>query len=108
VSWRVLLEDVEMAYHEIAAGRVPQLPAQPSSIAGFVDRLTKWADGSARASLDAWLAQLGTSPARLPRDREAVPDANRESSARTTSVWLSREETAALLQQVPGAYRAHI
>jgi non-ribosomal peptide synthase protein (TIGR01720 family) len=107
VSWRVLLDDLELAYHEIAAGRVPNLPLPPSSIAAFVDRLTKWADGSARALLDGWIEQLGAG-GELPRDHHAPPDANRESSARTTSVWLSPEETATLLQEVPAAYRAHI
>jgi amino acid adenylation domain-containing protein/non-ribosomal peptide synthase protein (TIGR01720 family) len=108
VSWRVLLEDLEAAYHEVAAGRVPQLPVQPCSIATFVDRLIRWADGEARTTLDTWLEQLGRGETGLPRDHEAPGDANRERSARTLSVWLSREETSLLLQQAPAAYRAHI
>ncbi|MEQ0563558.1 non-ribosomal peptide synthase/polyketide synthase [Amycolatopsis sp. NEAU-NG30] len=98
VSWRILLGDLDRAYR----GE----PLEPVGTS-----FTHWARtlaGHVRAGklddqLAYWTSRAGD-PA-LPVDRDGR---NTTASARTVSVSLGREETAALLQSVPGAYRTEV
>jgi amino acid adenylation domain-containing protein/non-ribosomal peptide synthase protein (TIGR01720 family) len=97
VSWRILLEDLERAY------RGEALPPRTSTYQEWAQRLeTHGASGAFRESLDYWRARGGST---LPSDRQGE---NLEASTRTVVVSLDRDETRALLQDVPAAFRTQI
>ena len=97
VAWRILLEDIERAY------RGEALPARTSSYQEWAQRLEEHgASGAFRGSLDHWLAPGGSN---LPADLRGE---NLEASTQTVVVSLDRDETRALLQDVPAAFRTQI
>ncbi|HEU0088804.1 MAG TPA: non-ribosomal peptide synthase/polyketide synthase, partial [Pseudonocardiaceae bacterium] len=106
VSWRILLDDLEAAYHQLAAGQPVDLGPKTTTYqtwanllnqqgrrGGFDDDLAYWAEVSDRV------------PAELPVDR-AGP--NTVDATSTLSVRLSREDTDALLRRVPELYRTQV
>ncbi len=106
VSWRVLLEDVETAYRQLARGEAVRLPAKTTSFRDWAERLAKHAaTPEAAAELDHWLALAEMRPAPLPRDGAG---ANTAAAAREVVTALDEAETRALLQDVPAAYRTRI
>ncbi|MEW5928283.1 MAG: amino acid adenylation domain-containing protein [Gemmatimonadota bacterium] len=106
VSWRVLLEDVETAYRQLARGEAVALPAKTTPFAEWAERLASHAaTPEAAAELDHWLALADARPAPLPRDGAG---ANTAAAAREVVAALGEEETRALLQDVPAAYRTRI
>jgi len=118
VSWRVLLEDLESAYAQLAAGDAVRLPAKTTSLRRWSELQTKWA-GSPRLAeeLAFWQAPQRQVAAPLPVDLPppaAEPATMRpggprwaglvatEASARAA---LSAGETRQLLQDAGRAYR---
>jgi amino acid adenylation domain-containing protein/non-ribosomal peptide synthase protein (TIGR01720 family) len=110
VSWRVLLEDVHRAYAQLAAGEEPALPPKTTSFQHWARRLRhEYAKTPAlRDELTHWLAPARRQPAPLPFDRGGTAAANTEATARTVTVSLDRNETDALLHELPRAYRTQI
>lgn len=105
-SWRVLLEDLQTVYKQLSRGEAIQLPPKTTSFKRWAERLTEYArSGVLQQELDYWLATCRAQVARLPVDYPQGKGANTEASTRTVSVSLSAEETQALLQEVPKAYR---
>src|SRR5205085_1408577 len=105
VSWRILLEDLEVAYRQASGGQAIHLPAKTTSFRDWALRLV---DHVASGGLDdqlGWWAELGDGAAALPRDREG---ANTIASTRALAVHLDPDETRALLSDVPGVYRTQI
>src|SRR3712207_7664925 len=49
VSWRVLLEDLETAYTQLAGGQTLQLPAKTTSWKAWAERLAEHAASDARS-----------------------------------------------------------
>ncbi|MDT7718905.1 MAG: hypothetical protein QOH09_4897, partial [Pseudonocardiales bacterium] len=106
VSWRILLSDLEAAYHQVRRARPVKLEPTSTPFTQWAHRLS----GHVQAGgLDGDLAYWST----LPQD--AVPDlpvtrtgVNTTGSSRAVLVRLSREETDALLHLVPGVYRTQI
>ncbi len=93
VSWRILLEDLDHAYH----GRE------------LSPRTTSFQDWSARLAahpfddhLGHWRAVDGT---QIPLDTD---DVNTVASTRTVTTRLDAELTRTLLQDVPGVYRTQV
>ena len=106
ISWRLLLEDLQTAYGQLAAGAPVQLPPKTTSFQRWAERLVEEAcSPETQAELPFWLAQ-GRGAARLPLDYPA--GANLEGGVRTVAVWLDAAETQALLQRVPEAYRTRV
>ncbi|GHG32183.1 MULTISPECIES: non-ribosomal peptide synthase/polyketide synthase [Amycolatopsis] len=102
VSWRILLEDFETAYRQVAAGQPVDLGPAPASYLRWADRL---AGHSFEAELPYWTGVLdGVDPA-LPVDATGE---NTAGKARTLTVRLDAETTDALLRQVPEVYRTQI
>ena len=101
VSWRVLVEDLERACAGIA------LPPKTTSFRDWALRLAGHAS-SARleAEVPYWLAAAGGPVAPLPTDLGGGE--NTEGRARTVTVVLPEDETAALLRDVPAAYRTQV
>ncbi|TRX76808.1 non-ribosomal peptide synthase/polyketide synthase [Pseudomonas mangiferae] len=107
VSWRVLLEDLQTVYRQLAAGEPPRLPAKTSAFRDWGRCLQAYASSeSLREELDGWRSRLDGAPASLPRD---MPEGgNRRSQARSVSVRLDAARTRDLLQRAPAAYRTQV
>ncbi|MGW3275818.1 amino acid adenylation domain-containing protein, partial [Streptomyces kronopolitis] len=107
VSWRVLLEDLDRAYRAGARGeRAAGLPAKSSPLRHWARRLTEHAATGGFQDETAYWTELARScdPA-LPTDLDG---ANTYASARSVTVRLTPQDTAALLHTLPGAYRTQV
>ena len=106
VSWRILLDDLWTAYQQPSQSRTA-LPAKTTSFMQWARRLTEYAQSEKLLDeLPYWLAFEDLSINPLPVDQ---PDGNNSiGSARSVVVSLTKEETQALLRDVPAAYRTRI
>jgi amino acid adenylation domain-containing protein/non-ribosomal peptide synthase protein (TIGR01720 family) len=106
VSWRVLLDDLEVAYRQAAGGETIDLGPRTTSFRTWATRLGEHtAAGGFDGELDYWQALAATDFPALPVDG-AGP--NTAATARGVTVRLSRERTEELLQRVPDVYRTQI
>ncbi|MBW8873678.1 MAG: amino acid adenylation domain-containing protein [Acidobacteria bacterium] len=104
VSWRILLQDLEESYRQLARGAELPLPAKTSSFKEWAIQLAEHAQSAAvLGELDYWLDRRRAGVTHLPVDRPQGH--NLSGAARIVSVSLDRETTRDLLQQVPGTYR---
>lgn len=107
VSWQILLEDLEAAYQQLGQGEAVSLPAKTTSFRTWAERLTAYASSAAlRSELPEWQALSHVQVTPLPLDRPSGQ--NTADSSRSVSESLGSEETLALLQEVPAAYRTQI
>ena len=105
VSWRILQEDLAVAYGQAERGLPVQLAPKTTSFKRWSERLTEFA-GSAECAAEGgyWRkAEQAASP--LPCDYDGD---NTIASERSVSATLSAEQTAQLLREVPNAYRTQI
>ncbi|MBN3921604.1 condensation domain-containing protein, partial [Nostoc sp. NMS4] len=107
VSWRILLEDLQTAYQQLAQGKAIALTAKTTSFKDWSEKLTEYAQSQAlKSEVAYWLNE----------SRAAVPPilvdytkgANTVEGASTVSVSLNEAQTRALLQDVPKAYNTQI
>ena len=107
VSWRVLLDDLQTVYRQLAAHQPLNLPAKTSAFRAWAERLQAYASSDAlREELGQWQRQLNGPPVVLPCAR---PQGSRQYlHAQTVSVRLDAERTRQLLQHAPGAYRTQV
>ena len=109
ISWRILLEDLSEAYKQLEVGKSIQLPAKTTSFKDWAIRLQDYARSQElHSQLDYWLDSMRFPIAPLPLDYAAVAQDNTVASSQIISVYLSVEQTRALLQDVPGAYNTQI
>jgi non-ribosomal peptide synthase protein (TIGR01720 family) len=109
VSWRVLLEDLQTAYQQLAAGAPLQLPAKTTSFKAWATRLEEYAQsGALDAERSYWLDPRRAQIAPLPTDFSVERIANTVTSGHIVTVQLSAAETQSLLQEVPQAYNTQI
>jgi len=107
VSWRILLEDLQTVYGQLARGESMQLPRKTTSFKRWAHQLAEHAQSSeTRAELPFWLEQIQAQTGRLPSDMEGGE--NTVASAETLVTELSTEETRTLLQDVPAAFHTQI
>jgi non-ribosomal peptide synthase protein (TIGR01720 family) len=102
VSWRILHEDLERAYHQLETDGAVSLPSATTSPALWAQRLESFAQAPATKELDFWQHQnVGADPP----DQEQC-----ETNAQVTihSLSLNVEETACLLRDVPKAFGTEI
>src|SRR6185312_7920552 len=107
VSWRILLEDLAQACRDARGGGWVALPPKTTSYKAWAERLTSYARSSRLSGqLDFWAgaARSAWAPLRLdhPQGENSI------ASTRNVSVALEVDETTALLQEVPKAYRTQI
>ncbi|HEY3569677.1 MAG TPA: condensation domain-containing protein, partial [Thermoanaerobaculia bacterium] len=107
VSWRVLLEDLRTALEQLRRGEAVELPPKTTSFQRWAERLDAHAQSPAlEQEMAWWLSVMPERPPELPvdgtHDRPAVATQRRHMTA------LGVEETRALLQEVPAAYRTQI
>ncbi|GER90193.1 hypothetical protein KDW_43550 [Dictyobacter vulcani] len=106
ISWRILLEDITTAYTQLSSGSVAQLPAKTTSFQHWAMRLHEYAQSeSARSDYNYWLALQDMEVSDLCDHHTGE---NTVASTHYVTVSLSIEETRALLQDVPQAYRTQI
>jgi len=105
VSWRILIEDLDVAYAQARRGEAARLPPKTTSFQRWSERLSAYAQSEVvREELSHWRS-LPEATA-LPVDQEGGD--NTVGSSRTVEVALGVEETRALLQEVPEVYRTQI
>lgn len=107
VSWRILLEDLQLVYQQLLQGQPVRLPPKTTSFRHWAQRLAEFAQSEElRQELDWWTAVTLSTP--LPRDYDAPLAENKEGTAQSVTVSLTAAETEALLRQAPEAYRTEI
>ena len=106
VSWRILLDDLKVAYEACVMGIEPQLPIRTSSYRAFAEALQAQAPLMVEQQLDYWLQQLDQPGDDLPCDnRRGKNQVQHQAQAR---LKLSREHTEQLLKQAPAVYGTQI
>ncbi|QHG14907.1 non-ribosomal peptide synthetase [Nostoc sp. ATCC 53789] len=109
ISWRILLEDLSEAYKQLEVGKTIQLPTKTTSFKDWAIRLQDYARSQElHSQLNYWLDSMRFPIAPLPLDYAAIAQDNTVASSRIVSVYLSVEQTRALLHDVPGAYNTQI
>ena len=105
VSWRILLEDLNIAWAQHHSGQPVALPATGTSFARWASLLAEHAHTPAVVDqADAW-KQVTAAPAALPA---VQPELDTYASAGHLSVSLDVETTRLLLGEVPAAFHAGI
>ncbi len=105
VSWRILLEDLNIAWAQHRSGQPVELPSAGTSFARWAALLADHAHTPAVVDLaDIW-SQVSSTPAALPPPR---PDVDTYASAEHLLVSLDAETTRRLIGDVPGAFHAGI
>ncbi len=107
VSWRILLEDLEIAYRQLRRGETVELPAKTTSFKVFSERVYEYAHADRAYPELAYWRRPG-SRARVPVELEGGAAAHTVGSARTLTVELSAEDTRQLLHDVPAVYQTVI
>ncbi|RAU90819.1 non-ribosomal peptide synthetase [Mycobacterium colombiense] len=104
VSWRILLEDLNIAWAQHHSGQPVALPAPGTSFARWSSLLAEYAQSAdVMAQAEAW-RQVAALPAPLP----PVQPGDTYVSAGQLSVSLDVERTRRLLGEVPAAFHAGI
>ena len=105
VSWRIVVTDLQDAYRQAAAGEPVRLPAPTTAFLDWSRGLAEYAGaGGFDAERDHWAAAEAAETV-LPTDTDG-PDTVADTG--TVTVRLTTAETAALLHQVPRAYRTQV
>ena len=107
VSWRILLEDLQLSYGQLSQGQPVQLPLKTTSFQHWAQRLSEYAQTPAlQQELTYWVTEVKAEAPRLPVDIEGGQ--NTMASGQSVTVTLDKEETQALLQEVPAAFHTQI
>ncbi|WP_216206426.1 amino acid adenylation domain-containing protein [Amycolatopsis aidingensis] len=107
VSWRILVPDLHAAWEAVAAGEPPRLAPVGTSVRRWSELLTAEAQRSRRtAELPVWQDILRPTPPLVAGELDAARDVS--GAAGRLAFTLPAEDTAALLGQAPGAFRAGI
>ncbi|HEY6649822.1 MAG TPA: amino acid adenylation domain-containing protein, partial [Mycobacterium sp.] len=105
VSWRILLEDLNIAWAQHRGGQPVELPTGGTSFAHWSSLLDEYARTAAVVGhADTW-RQVLTTPAALPA---VQPELDTYASAGRLSMSLDAETTRLLLGEVPAAFHAGI
>jgi amino acid adenylation domain-containing protein/non-ribosomal peptide synthase protein (TIGR01720 family) len=105
VSWRILLEDLNIAWAQHRAGQQVVLPAGGSSFARWAQLLAEYArHPDVVGQAEAW-RQVAATPAALPA---VQPGVDTFATAGQLSVSLDVETTRMLLGEVPAAFHAGV
>ncbi|MDW5531196.1 condensation domain-containing protein, partial [Azospirillum sp. NL1] len=110
VSWRVLLEDLQLACAQLEGGEPVVLPAKTASFRSWSEALQRHAASAAlKAELSWWRDSLRDAPTGLPGVVEPVPAgaltvaASAVARTRLDAGWTKR-----LLSSAPAAYRTRV
>jgi natural product biosynthesis luciferase-like monooxygenase protein/non-ribosomal peptide synthase protein (TIGR01720 family) len=105
ISWRVLLEDLQIGYRQLQAGGSVHLPPKTSSVRSWAEALQVYANSAAvKEQAGYWIGQSGKTP--LPRDFEG--GTNTVADVEVFTIRMDEERTRALLQELPKVRRVPI
>ena len=105
VSWRILLEDLNIAWAQHRGGQQVVLPAGGTSFGRWASLLAEYARRpDVVQQAEAW-RQIAATPTGLAAVQPAV---DTYASAGNLSVWLDAETTRMLLGEVPTAFHAGV
>ncbi|MUM20033.1 amino acid adenylation domain-containing protein [Mycobacterium sp. CBMA271] len=105
VSWRILLEDLNIAWAQHHGGQPVELPTGGTSFARWASLLDEHARSAEVVALaDTW-REVAAVPAALPA---VLPELDTYATARTLSMSLDTETTRELLGEVPAAFHAGV
>ncbi|MER8073807.1 condensation domain-containing protein, partial [Streptomyces sp. NPDC094034] len=114
VSWRVLLEDLALAYGQLVSGVVVDLGPRSASFQEWASRLRAHVEaGGFDAELEYWSRVGQDVPTELPGVTTTAQPAERAECAEpaalaTASAELSADATRRLLHAVPSVYRTRV
>lgn len=107
VSWRILLEDLQVVYNQMKQGQEIRLPAKSTSFKEWSERLQTYSDsGISKEVLDYWNEQVEKEIMTIPMDYP-IQETTEESIDQVTRT-LGVEETQALLHEVPVTHKTRI
>ncbi|MBX3301080.1 MAG: amino acid adenylation domain-containing protein [Nitrospira sp.] len=106
VSWRILIEDLQLAYRQLEQGQLISLPAKSTSLKSWREHLGVYVESkSLQSELDYW---TGDNATHTHFPCSMTEEANLVGNTVTVTVSLSAEETHSLLHDVPPVYRTEI
>ncbi|WP_394836371.1 amino acid adenylation domain-containing protein [Pendulispora rubella] len=106
VSWRILVEDLELVLEQLLEGDTLDLPARSTTVGRYA-RWLKDASESGVLETDLWDdPKDGAPPQPLPRDPGTPAGVNDVASARVVAVKLTPNETHEFSKELPKALRA--
>ena len=107
VSWRILLEDLQLAYQAACVNEPPKLAAKTTSFKQWAEDLKDHADSPSIKAETTYWQKLANEPAvKIPCDFNGGE--NNTGSEGKVSVFLDRNSTSALLAETPKPYRNKI
>jgi amino acid adenylation domain-containing protein/non-ribosomal peptide synthase protein (TIGR01720 family) len=107
VSWRILMEDFQMAYELIKNGKEAELPAKSTSFKEWSGSLADYVTTEKIQSQKDYWKTISEKPAPL-LFKDFPNGENLENSGDNISVVLDEDQTKALLQDVPKTYNTQI
>ncbi|WP_344014821.1 condensation domain-containing protein, partial [Streptomyces thermospinosisporus] len=105
VSWRIVLEDLAIAYGQLADGRAVDLGPRTSSYQRWAERLAEHVRSGGFDHEIAYWRKAASGPMEIPCDGPAT---GTYGEVTVESSVLDRSVTQALLQRAPGAFRTRI
>ncbi|MDF1845047.1 MAG: amino acid adenylation domain-containing protein [Rubripirellula sp.] len=109
VSWRIILEDIQVCCEQLAKKQEVQLAPKSTSFQDWAHQLTTYSQSdSVRQQFGFWKMQNGEPISCLPVDFEVDATSNSMASACTVSSSLTELETHSLLYDLPKHYHARI
>lgn len=107
VSWRILLEDLDVVYRQLCQGKEIRLPAKTTSYQEWAADLSRVAETARyQEELKYWVGDQWQTFDEMPKDSGG--GSNREGDRDCVKVELDERQTGQLLQDVPGAYHTQI
>lgn len=107
VSWRILLEDLQVVYNQMKQGQEIRLPAKSTSFKEWSERLQTYSDsGISKEVKDYWNEQVEKETMKIPMDYP-IQETTEESIDQVTRT-LGIEETQALLYEVLVTHKTRI
>jgi amino acid adenylation domain-containing protein/non-ribosomal peptide synthase protein (TIGR01720 family) len=104
VSWRVLLDDLELAYRALQAGRAPAWEAPAGSFLAWAEAVAGLPEE--RLAPEHWRAQAGKAAALPPLPCDATVGDNLEGETAQVAVSLPPETSELLATRAPGHFAA--
>jgi amino acid adenylation domain-containing protein/non-ribosomal peptide synthase protein (TIGR01720 family) len=107
VSWRILVEDLDSACHDLRNGRAVQLPTKTTSYKRWAEGLVDYAKSLLVLSdVEYWLAPRHQQTVDFPVDSLEGTDV--EATSKMLSIRLSKDATQSLLHELPTRYHTEI
>ncbi|MEM9927323.1 MAG: amino acid adenylation domain-containing protein [Cyanobacteria bacterium P01_D01_bin.50] len=109
ISWRILLTDLATVYKQIETSENIELPLKTTSFKTWVNQLINYAQSQiVLDELNYWLSNINSQIVSLPVDYQIDQNQNTVASTAEVNIILNAEQTKALLEEVPKAYKTQI